>query len=277
METKEKSNEIKYLQSLFLLRVLYSKLLEILDVFCGKGGLVLVKNDQLNYFYVIIKKSIKDILGDDYFKDLAKESPELFESLIGDVEDADIEWEFESKNAYNFLAKIENLFILSGANSFELSKPIKDKLEETNNAIKQHKEICNQTWGRVKDNIGKIKNELDFGNNTPPKEQSEKQSSYFSEGKSILTIGTKEVKIKKFSDQYNFLKIVFKSEDLKREWFFSEVIDQYDLAEAAPIPDKKFYNAAYQIDLKIMRETGIKDFFLTRTAQSFQINPEYLS
>jgi len=40
--------------------------------------------------------------------------------------------------------------------------------------------------------------------------------------------------------------------------------------------DKKFYNATYQIAQKIIKDTGIRDFFIT-TKQSARINPKYLN
>jgi hypothetical protein len=101
----------------------------------------------------------------------------------------------------------------------------------------------------------------------------------FDPDKSVLVINGKEIEITKFSDQYHFLKVfLINSNDLRREWFFSEIAEQYNnFAEAATVTDdKKFYNAAYQIDQKIIRDTGIRDFFLNRTKQSFQINPKYL-
>jgi hypothetical protein len=40
-------------------------------------------------------------------------------------------------------------------------------------------------------------------------------------------------------------------------------------------PEKKFYNAAYQLKLKVAQNTPIKDFFIT-TNQSVRLNPKYL-
>lgn len=104
----------------------------------------------------------------------------------------------------------------------------------------------------------------------------EKRVNYtplFDADKSILIIGDKKIKIKKFSDQYHLLRIIFESEsEFQQEWFFSEIAERYD--SEANLSDKKFYNAVYQLNQKVARETGIKDYFIT-TSQSFKINPEY--
>lgn len=96
----------------------------------------------------------------------------------------------------------------------------------------------------------------------------------FDEAKSILEVGEKIVKIRKMSDQYHLLKIIFEDqEEIGKEWFYSEIAEKYD--REANLDDKKFYNAAYQISQKIARDTGIRDALIT-TTQSVRINPEYL-
>lgn len=87
---------------------------------------------------------------------------------------------------------------------------------------------------------------------------------------SNLTIDHNKIHIKG-PDQRELLNIILKEPD--KEWFFSEVSELYDHAEA--INEKKFYNAAYQVNLKVAQNTPIKDFLLT-TKQTVQINKKYL-
>jgi hypothetical protein len=95
----------------------------------------------------------------------------------------------------------------------------------------------------------------------------------FDPDKNILTIKGKDIKIKGHSDQCHLLEIIFKDQnELPKEWFYSEIAERYD--HGAVLPDKKFYNAAYQLSGKIHKETGIKDFLLTNS-QSFKINPDH--
>ena len=97
----------------------------------------------------------------------------------------------------------------------------------------------------------------------------------FDEAKSLLLIGDKTVKIRKGSDQYHLLRIMFESKnDLAQEWFYSEIAEKYDYANR--FDDKKFYNAAYQVKQKIARDAGLQDVLFT-TAQSVRINPKYLN
>ena len=92
----------------------------------------------------------------------------------------------------------------------------------------------------------------------------------FDENRGILFIGNGKTKIQKFNDQYHLLRIIFKNKkDICQEWFFSKIAEEYD--KMANLPDKKFYNATYQLNQKIAIDTGIKDFFIT-TNQSLKIN-----
>ncbi len=101
-----------------------------------------------------------------------------------------------------------------------------------------------------------------------------KQSNlYFDEDKSRLFIRGAEIKIRKFSDQYHALRIIFSNpKEVGQEWFFSEIAERVDSFNSN---DKRYYNAIYQIGLKAKTE-GFPDFFIT-TRQSAKINQKYLS
>lgn len=103
--------------------------------------------------------------------------------------------------------------------------------------------------------------------------QTEQGPLYFDEDKSRLFIRGKEIRVRKFSDQYHALRIIFNSpKETGQEWFFSEIAEKVDEAN---INDKKYYNAIYQVGQK-MNGAGFPDFFIT-TRQSVKINPDYLS
>lgn len=95
---------------------------------------------------------------------------------------------------------------------------------------------------------------------------------FFDVDKSVLIISNKNIKIRRFSDQYHLLRIIFESDsEISKDWFFSEIAE----LAGGGYEDKKFYNATDQIKKKIAVETGIKDFFIT-TRQSLKINKDYL-
>jgi|GEM_PF-2500410 len=123
----------------------------------------------------------------------------------------------------------------------------------------------------------KIKNELEakeseknVKKNSKSLEEKHENGLDFDLVRSVLYINEHKIKVKKFSDQYHLLRILFEDKnELKKDWFFSEISEKYEGGDE--LPDKKFYNAIYQLNQKIAIETGVKDFFIT-TVQSFQIN-----
>lgn len=97
---------------------------------------------------------------------------------------------------------------------------------------------------------------------------------YFDTDKSRFYVQGKEIKLKKFGDEYHTLRIIFDNpKDIGQEWFFSDIRDSIDAMSRDD--DKKYYNAIYQIKTKL-EKVGIDDFFIT-TAQSATINKKYLS
>lgn len=95
----------------------------------------------------------------------------------------------------------------------------------------------------------------------------------FSAEESRLYVQGKEIKLFKFKDEYQVLRVIFEDlNNLPKEWFFSEIREKVDAGE---LNDKKYYNAIYQVGLKL-KVKGITDFFIT-TKQSTKINPKYLS
>lgn len=108
----------------------------------------------------------------------------------------------------------------------------------------------------------------------PEKIVSLKSDLSFSEEKGLLKIGEKEASFRKGTVPYHLVRIIFEDRsELEKEWFFSEIGEKYDHSQA--FEDKKFANAAYQAKQRIIRDTGITDFFIT-TKQSVTINPKYL-
>ncbi|HUX36199.1 MAG TPA: hypothetical protein VMV71_04185 [Candidatus Paceibacterota bacterium] len=80
----------------------------------------------------------------------------------------------------------------------------------------------------------------------------------FDSVKSVLFVGSTRVEIRNHSNQYELLKIVFENpKEALREWFYDEMIGRYD--STGSMKEKTFENAAYQLNNKIIRDTGLRD------------------
>lgn len=74
---------VNHLEALFILRMLYSKVIEILEVACN--SYVTYRDTKLNYFYVTFVDIIDKLLERNEFEELEGEKPELLESLVGEL------------------------------------------------------------------------------------------------------------------------------------------------------------------------------------------------
>ncbi len=115
--------------------------------------------------------------------------------------------------------------------------------------------------------------EIEIDEYTFSKDLKQKTSTYFDTDKARFYVQGKEIKVKKFGDEYHTLKVMFEDpEELSKEWFFSEIREKID---ESILDDKKYYNAIYQLKLKLEKQ-GVNDFFVS-TKQSVKINKKYLS
>lgn len=97
----------------------------------------------------------------------------------------------------------------------------------------------------------------------------------FDENEAVLWVKNKPFSIRRVSDQYDLLRVIFADPaEVGKEWFFDEVAEKVDPAR----PNerlKKYYNAAYQIGKKLA-EKGLPGFFITKR-HSARIGSSYLS
>lgn len=153
MENKENLeklalNNLDFSQNLFVLKTVYAKIVNILDVFCM--GYFTIRNERLNYYYTSFQSIVNEILASDGFEKIAKDLPQLFNSLIGDVKDMDIEWEITGRDqAYEFLGKIERLYIENGSKKYKMPGIIEASFEKIDVDIKAHMDEDTELWNRI--------------------------------------------------------------------------------------------------------------------------------
>lgn len=112
---KKKDNK-KFLSNLYLLKVCYRKLINVLEVFFG--GDLIIEDEGLNEFYLKICWMIEKALKVKGFEELKKEYKRPFENLLSAIDDTDYlegEWELVTRREMKeFCGKIEQCFIRAG-------------------------------------------------------------------------------------------------------------------------------------------------------------------
>ncbi len=97
---------------------------------------------------------------------------------------------------------------------------------------------------------------------------------FFDAERSVLIIGKTEVKFRKHTDQFHTLRVIFYNQDeVKKEWFFSEIGEKMD--KYKQYSNKDLHNYLSAIKKRVSVETSLSDIFIT-TNQSVKINGKYL-
>jgi hypothetical protein len=89
----------------------------------------------------------------------------------------------------------------------------------------------------------------------------------------ILNFQGKSIQFQIDTDPYYLLKTIFKNPT--KIWNYDEIADDWGLSYEEKPPWKRFYNAGYQVNTKIAKETTVKDF-LKLTKKTVNINQKYL-
>ena len=131
--------EEKYKQKLFFLRLLYGKVIEIIDA--TKSGYVMFDDEILNHHYIQLSLNIDTILKEKKFKNLNKEAPQIFDSLLGNSEEIDIAREYLKDDLLRFIGKIQKECIMANVIDYTLSKEDEEFFNNIDKAINKHKEI----------------------------------------------------------------------------------------------------------------------------------------
>ena len=211
-EDKKQSKEIKgfnsktltFKEALFFLHLLYKKLLEILDAFTG--GYLNIRNPNLNHVYTICHYFIEEICKREDLQNLSKEKPDFFESLIEDIKETDIEWEFISKQAYGFLGKIEKMYILEGSPKIKIPIGLQKALKRIDEIIIDHKEYDKKGFDHAVREIEKIQSP-----SVPkPKINLSSQKIEFSNDKGVIKIGIENIQLPPYKNEHYFCRTMFK-------------------------------------------------------------------
>ncbi len=215
---EEKAKDVKknkadtkptYEQNLFLLKTYYSKILEILDAFAG--GFIAFRSPALNQHYTILVSFVDDILNEKGFEELKGNKPQLFESLIGDIEDYDVEWEYGKKPAYDFLGKIEKLYILSRTPLFNLPDVLRDFLKRIDDTISEYRKIRYEQWKlmskRAEGEVEALKKQWDSTKEIPNPEQSVIQKIEITSMPELLVRNVEEIIVSKGKKQIHLPKL----------------------------------------------------------------------
>lgn len=176
--------------ALYLVKVSYGTVIEILRT-CFEGFFN-IADPNLNHSYIQCLRQIRMVLG--FEKKIYEEigdPPQLFESLVGNIEEADIEWELGLRQAANeYYGKIENAFIKYGSRTYELPEFIQKFFDYTKKAIDNHRKT-EAVYREVFDLVPEKTRVIKYGSITVDVEKSTLQ--YKTNPPITVSLGTNEI------------------------------------------------------------------------------------
>lgn len=150
--------KLNYDESLYLLRELYLKVYSILKLYFNNG--ITITNVGLNLYYTLFQQMIDYVLKLNNFSNLRKIAPELYISLIGDIEDMGILWETTKEvEILNFLSLIESEFIKNGMLTSKLPKDILEAFNNVDVILNKYKQDLKKAKKQLFDNSN-LENEI---------------------------------------------------------------------------------------------------------------------
>ncbi|MCL5410588.1 MAG: hypothetical protein M1324_01895 [Patescibacteria group bacterium] len=147
---------VEYKFAIRYFRFYISLIYQILESVCG--AMVYYPDGALNYAYANLKLGLDNFLSREDLKELAKDCPQLPESLFGDVLEYECYWETEQTNLLSFLGLVEKEFIINGYTVGILpeEQQIADSIQEL---CYEHSKICKQGFAKMEENIDKTMQE----------------------------------------------------------------------------------------------------------------------
>jgi len=188
--TQEESTE----QNLFLLRICYRKIVEVLDVL--RSGLVIIENEKLNACYISLTLLIDTLLEDKNLEEFKKEKPDIYESLLSIDEEFSAHWNFLRSEVMQFIGKIDKRCLVLRVSDYRLPTGIKNLIEIVDKVIIKHKKLTKKESAKLIERAKYVRdNIIDF---TPKKSEENEQKSLPTR---IKVTDMPELKIKGFEEK----------------------------------------------------------------------------
>lgn len=134
--------ELEYSKDVFLLRLLYNRVIAILDAVVSAG--VVIEDDKLDFVYIKLTSLIEKILSKPSMKDWQKDAPELYETLLGHAEDIGEGWQYARTNVAKYYAKLQKDWMLNSNTEFELDDSLAAMFEEIDGLVGAHKKAARE-------------------------------------------------------------------------------------------------------------------------------------
>lgn len=134
--------ELEHQQDVYLLRLLYNRVIAVLDAVVSAG--VVIEDDKLDFVYIKLTSLIESTLSKQTMKSWEKDAPELYDTLLGHAEDIGEGWQYSRTEVLKYYAKLQKDWMLSNHVEFELDDKLAALFEEIDGLIAEHKKSARE-------------------------------------------------------------------------------------------------------------------------------------
>ena len=149
--------ELEYQKDVYLLRLLYNRIIAILDAVVSSG--IIIEDSDLDFAYVQVMALIEGLLGKPAMKEQwQKTAPEIYETLLGHAEDIGEGWQYDRTTVLKYYAKLQKDWMLHGKPEFELDDKLVHLFEEVDKLATAHQKAARQAsdnWHKKADKAAK--------------------------------------------------------------------------------------------------------------------------
>ncbi len=259
---KDKQSKKDYLYNLFLLKTFYPRIIQIFDSM--KSGFVMYDDLSLNQIYISLTEKIDNILNQKEFSDLKKDSPEIYDNLLGISEELDHSWEFLKSDLLYFFGKIEKRCIINKVKEYKLPKETENFIKSVDFAISKHAE-------KVKKGTNEFCKEVKKLSKDNSKKGTKNQKVEFLEDKSSLVMNDKECQLPPFKNEYFFCVAAYQypvGEVIDWSKIYETMTGYYAIHFGKPIEKRENWRSVYdtviRLNERVENVLGIKNLFVWR-------------
>jgi hypothetical protein len=291
--------ELQSQQDVYLLKLLYNRIIAILDAVVANG--VIIEDDELDFVYVHLLAYTDNLLDKPQMKKWKDTAPDIYETLMGNAEDIGEGWQYSRTEVLKYYAKIQKEWMLQNKPEFEVSDDVATVFGQVDEHIERHKKLAKQAsenWlnradkfakdfrkGKViinkeskpqpdyPDDTASVRDEEPFKpdvqKDVPPEPKKQPNKVLFDVRTSTLSLGRKDCQIPDESLEHYVCKLVFKNRRVA-----AKEIDILDAAGIGQDSRRPAYDAHLRVNAKVKKLLGI-DKLLTYRAAKIRIDKKY--
>ncbi len=291
--------ELQNQQDVYLLKLLYNRIIAILDAVVANG--VIVEDDELDFVYVHLIAYTDNLLDKPQMKKWKDAAPEIYETLMGNAEEIGEGWQYSRTEVLKYYAKIQKDWMLQNKPEFEINEEVATVFKQVDERIERYKKLAKQAsenWltradkfakdfrkGKViinkeskpqpdyPDDTASVRDEEpakpEMQNDTPPEPENQSSKVLFDVKTGTLKLGSKTCDIPDETLEYYICRFTFKNRKVA-----AKEDDILEKSVKSQESQRAVYDAMLRVNKKAKTNLGLEKLLVYKAAK-IRINKKY--